>query len=80
MTIAALLIVSVLAGCDDPSTARSALQDAGMHDIVAGGWDFWGCGKDDVFATKFSAVNPGGRSVHGVVCSGWFKGATVRFF
>jgi hypothetical protein len=75
--VAALML---LTGCDDPKTARHALDNAGYSDIQVGGYDFFMCGKDDDFATKFTARNPAGRLVSGAVCSSWFgKGATIRF-
>ena len=68
-----------LAACDDTKTARRALEDAGYTDITVGGYASWYCGRDDDFATKFTARNPAGRLVSGAVCSGWAKGATIRF-
>lgn len=77
-----LLIASLflLAGCTDEKGATSALSDAGLTPVNVGGYPLWGgCGKDDAFATKFIATNAQGKRVTGVVCSGWFKGKTVRF-
>lgn len=37
------------------------------------------CGRGDVSAIKFTAINPRGDVVNGTVCCGWFKGCTVRF-
>jgi len=77
----AVLFAAVLAmgGCSDPKTARKALDSAGFTEIQTGGYDFFECGKDDSFATSFTAKNPNGKTVTGTVCSGWFKGATIRF-
>jgi hypothetical protein len=70
---------AVLGGCTDSSTAERALQNLGMTNIQTQGYSMWGCGEGDVFHTRFAARNPQGRVVTGVVCSGWFKGSTVRF-
>lgn len=72
---AALLLIA----CDDPDGARRALKAAGMTDIRTEGYAWLGCGKDDTFKTRFTATNPRGERVSGVVCTGWFKGGTIRF-
>ena len=76
-----LVVVALgcLAACTDPPTAHRALENMGMTDINVGGYAAWSCGRDDIYATKFVARNPQGRIVTGAVCSGWMKGATVRF-
>lgn len=68
-----------LAACSDPKAAMKALDDAGFTDITVGGYAAWSCGKDDSYATKFTATNPRGKRVSGAVCSGWTKGSTIRF-
>lgn len=73
-----LAIGALVSACDDPKTARRALDNAGFTRIETLGWSFFGCGQDDDFATRFRAVNYNGKVVEGVVCSGWFKGATIR--
>ena len=69
----------LLTGCSDPKGAARALDDLGFTDVRLQGWSFFGCSKGDGFTTRFEAVNPQGKRVAGVVCSGWFKGSTVRF-
>jgi hypothetical protein len=76
LTVATLL---VLAGCSDPDVARRALDNQGFDHIQTEGYRWFGCGKDDTYHTGFTATNGKGKTVTGVVCSGWFKGATVRF-
>ena len=70
----------LLTACSDKSGAEKALDDQGFTNIVTTGWSFIGCGKDDLYATGFTATNPKGKSVTGVVCSGMFKGSTIRTF
>jgi hypothetical protein len=72
-------VALMLAACTAPDSARNALESQGFTDIQIQGYAFFGCGKDDSFHTKFTAKNAQGRPVEGVVCSGLFKGSTVRF-
>lgn len=71
--------LATLGGCTDAGKAQRTLESAGYTNIKAGGYAVWGCGEDDDFHTKFKATNPAGKEVEGVVCSGWFKGGTIRF-
>lgn len=73
---AALLLLSA---CTDPDTARRVLAENGYTDIQIGGYAAWSCSEGDDYATEFTATSPVGRPVRGAVCSGWFKGATIRF-
>ena len=75
IVLAALLSI---AACSDEQTARRVLEEQGFTEVRTTGWSWFGCGKDDTFSTGFEAKSPRGSSVSGVVCSGWFKGATVR--
>ncbi len=61
---------------------QRVLEDQGYTDIVIGGADPWGCGKEDSTSNKFTAKGPTGRQVRGVVCGtgGWTKGYTVRVY
>lgn len=74
-----LLFLLLLTGCTDNSGARKAIEDAGLTLVEVGGYGWLQCSEDDVFHTKFTAKNANGKTVTGVVCSGWFKGKTVRF-
>lgn len=77
---AALLVAGCISGCSNADGARRVLEAQGFTDIQTHGYALWGCGKDDTWATKFSATGPTGKQVSGVVCAGLlFKGATVRF-
>lgn len=75
----AILAALMLAACSDPDTARRVLEKNGFTEISVGGYAMFFCGKDDDFSTAFSATSPTGQRVSGAVCSGWFKGATIRF-
>lgn len=76
----ALSVLLALSACSDPKTARKALEDQGYTSIITKGYAFMGCSEDDAFSTSFEAVSAAGKIVKGVVCSGWFKGATIRTF
>lgn len=65
-------------GCTDADGARKALKQRGFTNIETTGYRFTGCSKGDVYQTGFQAKGPSGEYVTGVVCSGWFKGNTVR--
>ena len=76
----AAVAMLVLAGCSNSNDAMRALTNAGYTDISTHGWAPLQCGRDDTFSTKFTATNPAGNRVSGVVCSGLlFKNATIRF-
>lgn len=78
LTIAALLVLSLTA-CVSHDDAQRALKSAGMTNIQTGGYGWFACSEDDTFATKFTATNPNGQRVSGVVCSAWLKGSTIRY-
>ena len=79
-----LLICSVILGifllaCTDEDASRRTLDDAGYSNIKITGWEMWGCGDDDTYTTGYTATNPKGKRVSGVVCCGsWGKGCTIR--
>lgn len=68
-----------LTACSSPNDANKALKAQGFTAIEAHGRAFFACSEDDTFATKFTATNPKGERVAGTVCSGWLKGATIRY-
>lgn len=66
-------------GCTDDVNTRRTLNSAGYTDIQTRGYGWFSCGKGDDFATEFTAKNPQGRYVDGVVCCGFLKSCTIRF-
>lgn len=69
-----------LGGCSNPQDAERALTGAGYSNIQTHGFDLFACSDSDFYSTKFTATNPAGKPVSGVVCSGLlFKNATIRF-
>ena len=73
-----ILLAVLFSGCTASNEATRALEGAGYTQIQITGYSWFGCGKDDTFATGFEATGPSGKHVSGVVCSGWLKGATIR--
>lgn len=67
-----------LFGCTNADHATRALAGAGYKDIEITGYRVFGCSDDDAFHAGFQAIGPNGQQVTGVVCSGLFKGATIR--
>lgn len=78
--ILALGATLLLAGCGvNPRNATRALEAQGMTNVKIGGYAWFGCSDKDSFGSNFSAIGANGKVVTGVVCSGMFKGVTVRF-
>lgn len=65
--------------CTNPDAAREILNNHGYTNIQIEGYDFFGCSKDDIYRTKFSASKGQGK-VNGVVCGGLLKGSTIRLY
>ncbi|MBB5277764.1 hypothetical protein HNR26_003853 [Rhizobium rosettiformans] len=82
LSVCALAVVGagLLTSCGvNPRNATSALEAQGLKDVKIGSYSFFGCGRDDTFASNFSAIGANGKPVTGTVCQGLFKGTTVRF-
>lgn len=73
------LVALSLSACTNKETTIRVLEEQGYTQIEASGYAFFGCSEGDTFKTKFTAVSPAGKKVSGVVCSGFLKGATIRF-
>jgi len=74
-----LIGAAVDGGCGVGQDGVRALEAEGYRDITIGDHTWWKCGRDDTFASNFTATNPLGKRVAGAVCCGWTKGCTVRF-
>jgi len=72
-------LILALPGCTDPQAAQNALDNFGFKDIKITGYRIFTCGEDYTFHTGFEAKNPNGKTVTGAVCSGLFKGTSVKF-
>ena len=76
LMIGALLLIT---GCSDAEEAERALDNLGMANVETTGYSLFGCDDKDTWRTGFRDTNVNDRTVTGTVCSGLFKGATVRF-
>lgn len=79
LVVVMLAIVFVSTGCTAPDRTAETLRQQGFTDVETTGYSWLACGKDDAFATGFTATNAQGVRVEGTVCCGWFKSCTVRF-
>jgi len=84
---ATILLIAVVIGTSTlmvrPELATRILTEQNFSEITIKPWgiqNIFACSEDDIFRTRFSAKNVSGDSVSGVVCSGFFKGSTVRVF
>lgn len=79
--IAVAMASILLSGCSDATSATNALDNLGMKDIQTNGYPIFNdCGEKYSHATKFTARNPNGKIVSGVVCSTFFGTSTVKFY
>lgn len=80
IALVAVAATLALAGCTDTSPKNvRLLESMGMTNVELGGYGWFACGENDVSATRFTAVGASGEPISGTLCSGWFKGTTVRF-
>jgi hypothetical protein len=80
--VAGLVVVIfwfVPVACTAPDATVETLRRAGYNSVEVGGYAWFACGEDDMFATRFSATNGNGARVEGVVCCGAIKNCTIRW-
>ena len=64
-------VLLLLTACTDEPSSRKALETKGYTNITFGGYTHFGCyRKDQNSRVIYSAVNPKGEKVSGVVCCG----------
>ena len=73
-----LSVVLVMSGCSNPDKATQVLKKQGYTEIHITGYSLFACSEDDFYSTGFEAKSVTGEFVTGAVCSGFFKGNTVR--
>ena len=73
------IVTLAMSGNVDPAAARRALEAQGLTNIRLDGYSFFGCDGRETYSTAFRATGANGKRVSGVVCSGIFKGVTVRY-
>ena len=74
----AIVACLALSACTDPDRAMTVTHSLGYKDVHITGYQFWSCGDDYAYHTGFEATGLDGSHVTGVVCSGVFKGASVK--
>jgi hypothetical protein len=80
-TLIAILLCSILlTACSGASTSRVLLEEQGYSNVEIQGYNVFACSEDDFYRYNFTATNPNGKPVKGVVCSAPLKGSTIRFF
>lgn len=63
-----------------PPMAKAAVEAQGFSDVRVGEWEAFSCGQGDTLSRRFTAKNPAGNRVSGIVCCGmFFKGCTIRW-
>lgn len=60
LCILVVIFALFLVGCTDPENATKTLKSQGYKQIVITGYDFFGCGKDDLYHTGFVAIGADG--------------------
>lgn len=65
----------------DYDGAQAVAEGHNLTNVKPTGYGWFACGFGegaDMWRTRFTAVNQNGKDVSGVVCSGLFKGGTMR--
>lgn len=75
-TLVALLGLGCLTS---DAEVRETLDNAGFTEVIVTGHVPFVCGEHDKGGNGFTATNPRGKRVKGVVCCGQVKACTVRF-
>lgn len=78
--IISILLLTLFTGCSDKTGVKAFLESQGYTSVTTEQGNIMFCGKGDISATKFWAKSPTGFDTKGVVCSGVFKGKTIRYF
>lgn len=77
LPVIALLIFAGLTGCQKKEDVEKYARIEKWESYQLTGACWFSCGKGDLYMTGFEAVKNGER-FFGCVCSGVFKGATLR--
>jgi len=80
-SLAAIVVLLLCTSCAPSEVftkSEQTIADQGYSQIQYEGWAWFSCGEEDQFALKYSAIARSGRPVILAVCSGWFKGVTLR--
>ena len=78
--LAIICLCFLLVSCDGNATSTEILEEQGYTNVEITGYNLFACSEDDMYRLNFTATNPNGTPVKGVVCSAPLKGYTIRFF
>ncbi len=76
--IPALALILSTDGCTDAPGARQALLKAGYKPLTVGGRGWFKGHRGEWYVTRFTAVNPQGDTVRGVVGRGYYPESAIR--
>jgi hypothetical protein len=74
-----LFLTSCFTNPEDFETGKRQLENQGYTEVYSTGYDNWCCDNKDNYSEGFHAKDRFGRPVEGCICSGNFKGVTIRF-
>lgn len=66
--IFALILCSLLSGCDNPDMSQAVLYELGYTQVHTTGFSFHGCNIGNLSSTGFYGYNQSGEYVKGAVC------------
>lgn len=79
LILSVIVAIFLFPSCTDVKEARKVLEDDGYEVLSVGGYGFFQCSEDDIYATKAVVWNRNKtKKIKVCVCSGWFKGSTIR--
>jgi hypothetical protein len=67
-------------GCTDIKPSQSFLLREGYTIVSYEGYDWFNCGRSDIYRHKFSVVNPKQEKETVVVCSSLFGASIIKTF
>jgi hypothetical protein len=79
LTLFAAALLSSCTNDKDFTKGKAQLENMNYTDVKNTGYAPFCCSDEDDFASGFTAKDKNGNTVEGCICSGVFKGATVRF-
>jgi hypothetical protein len=78
-TLAICVIMTLVVGCTAQDKSKKVLESQGYTEVQMTGYSMFSCDENDSYSDEFTAKSPNGVKVQGAVCSGIFKGYTIRF-
>jgi hypothetical protein len=82
LVVGSIVVLLFAVGCGSTGGSEKAARDLliadGVQNVQMTGYAFFGCSDRDTFHDGFTGTK-NGIAVEGVVCSGFLKGATIRY-